>query len=478
MRAIGALVLLVLAGGACGSRLPDEALARIDGQLTGSNQATTGTGPVAGTATGTAAGSAGAIGTPGEVADGGGSSSASGSSGANPSGPGAAATAGGPSAAACRGGASGPGVTADEIKVASIVTASGPLPGATEGAFRGTQAYLAKVNAAGGVCGRKITVVKGDDGLDPQRARGEFLRLEPQVLAMVGNLAVADSGYADLVTSTGIPYVGTLVDPAGRGATTYPKLEQNTAYTGPFLYYKKTYPSVSKVAFLYADVGGVRANTPTSREAIKRVGFQVVHDSGLSSVSPDYTSDVIAMRDKGAQMVYAFALEVNMQVRLSRNMRQQNYEPALKVANIAYDSRLIPLLGDAANGWTNHIDYLPVINEDEPARSPALGEFLAWNQRVAPSAKVDFFTVTGWTSTDLFVTALQAVGPDVTRARLLAALAKVTSGDGAGIHAPINPSTGLTQHCFIIVRVKGGKWAREHPAAGFDCGHGEAYRFG
>src|SRR5690606_20298809 len=103
-------------------------------------------------------------------------------------------------------------------KVAAIVTASGPLPGATEGAFRGAAAYFAKVNAAGGICGRKITLVKGDDGLDPQRARGEFLRLEPGVLAFVGSYAVADSGYADLVGSTGVPYLGTFVDPAGRTA--------------------------------------------------------------------------------------------------------------------------------------------------------------------------------------------------------------------------------------------------------------------
>ena len=65
-----------------------------------------------------------------------------------------------------------------------------------------------------------------------------------------------------------------------------------------------------------------------------------------------------------------------MHVRLARNMRQQNFEPPLKVSQIGYNSKLIELLGDIANGWTNHIDYLPMLNEDEPARSPALAEFL------------------------------------------------------------------------------------------------------
>ena len=54
-----------------------------------------------------------------------------------------------------------PGVTATEIKVGAIVTASGPLPGATEGSYRGAQAYFAKVNAAGGVCGRQDHAPEG-----------------------------------------------------------------------------------------------------------------------------------------------------------------------------------------------------------------------------------------------------------------------------------------------------------------------------
>jgi branched-chain amino acid transport system substrate-binding protein len=477
---VAVVLLLALGAAACGSRLPDDALAKIDAQQAGSVRDDTGSNGSSGSSGSSdvtvVAGPDGATGGAVAATDGGDGSAAVADPGGGTS-TGAGTTTGGP-AADCHGGATAPGVTATEIKVGTIVTASGPLPGATEGDYRGTQAYFAKVNAEGGVCGRKLTALKGDDGLDPQRARGEFLRLEPQILAMVGNLAVADSGYGDLVRATGVPYVGTLVDPAGRGPTVYPRILEKTAHTAPFQYYRTTYPNVQKVAFLYADVGGVRANTPTSREPIKKVGFQIVHDSGLSSVSPDYTSDVIAMRDKGAQMVYLFAFEVNMHVRLARNMRQQNFEPTLKVSQIGYDSRLIPLLGNVAEGWTNHIDYLPVLNEDEPAQSPALGAFLTWNQRVAPSAKVDFFTVTGWTSADLFVRALKAVGPDVTRARLLAALDAITNGDGAGIHAPVNPRTGATQGCFIIVRIKGGKWVREHPSSGFDCGHGQSFRYG
>jgi len=370
-------------------------------------------------------------------------------------------------------------VTEREIKVASIVTASGPLPGATEGAYRAAAAYFAKVNSEGGVCGRKITILKGDDGLDPARARAEFSRLEPQVVAFVAPFSVADSGYIDLIEKTGVPYVGTSVDPSGRNLpSVVPKTPENVAHTGPFVYFKQKYPDVDKWAFLYTDVGGVRANTPAVREPLKKVGYDIVYDSGAQPTSPDYTADVINMRGAGAEAVYLFAFEVNMQVRLARNMRQQNYEPDLKVTQIGYNSKLIELLGGVANDWVSHLTYLPVINPDEPAKSPAVAEFLKWNKQVFPSGQIDLFPVTGWGDAALFVQALKIMGPDVTRQKIIETIStKIELDDGGGIAAPVNPKTGESQGCFVIVRVKAEKWTREHPASNYECKLGERFKY-
>jgi branched-chain amino acid transport system substrate-binding protein len=474
VRTAAALAVLLAMVAACGSRLPEGELARIDAQAAGTGRAAPSSGVTGSTdGTGAAAGTDSAA----PAATDGGSAVGGTPGGATGSGTTGSGTTGGSIAADCHGGATDKGVSATEIKVGAIVTASGPLPGATEGSYRGAQAYLTKVNAAGGVCGRKITLVKGDDGLDPQRARSEFLRLEPQTLAMVGGYSVADSGFADLVKSTQVPYLGVIVDPAGRGPTFFPKVPVNAANTGPYQYYRNAYPQVSKMAFLYADVGGVRANAPSGRESLKKVGFSIVYDSGLSSISPDYTSDVITMRDRGAQGIYLFAFEVNMQVRISRNMRQQNFEPPLKIAQIGYNSKLVQLLGDAANGWTSHLDYLPILNEGE-ARTPALSDFLTWNQRVAPGAQLDLFPVAGWSNAELFVEALKTLGPNVTRARLIDALTKIQQFDGAGIETPRNPNGGDAGGCFVIVRVKDRKWVREHPDSGFDCSLGVSFHYG
>jgi hypothetical protein len=159
-------------------------------------------------------------------------------------------------------------------------------------------------------------------------------------------------------------------------------------------------------------------------------------------------------------------------------MRQQNFEPPLKVSNIGYNSKLVDLLRDVADGWSNHIDHAPMLNADEPARSPALKEFLTWHDRVYPGASIDLFPVTGWANAALFVEALRATGPDVTRARLLSSLGAIKTTDGGGIRAPLDPRTGESQGCFVIVRVEDRKWVREHPSSGYECKLGEAFSYG
>ena len=387
--------------------------------------------------------------------------------------------AGGGGAADCHGGATDKGVTADEVKVASMVTASGPLPGATEGQYRGAAAYLAKINSEGGVCGRKITIIEGDDGLDPQRARGEFLRLEPTVFAFVGSLAVADSGYVDLVGSSGVPYVGVFVDPSGRvHENVMPHADPNVANTGPYVYFKQQYPNANNVAFLYADIGGVRDNTPAVLEPLKRVGYNIVYNSGAQATSPDYTAEVINMTRASTQMVYLFAFEVNMHVRLARNMRQQNFEPELKVSNIGYNSQLIRLLGDTANGWKNPVPHVPMLDEAEPAQSPALQEFLKWNSQLFPDASVDLFPVNGWGAAALFVKGLQQAGADLTRAGLIQIINGIAEDDGGGMLGTMYPAERRGTTCFVIERIDAQKWVREYPGSGYECNLGESFRFG
>ena len=63
------------------------------------------------------------------------------------------------------------GVTPTEIRVGSISSLSGPVPGLGGSAAAAARAYVAYRNSIGGVCGRKIVLQEADDGTDNARYR-------------------------------------------------------------------------------------------------------------------------------------------------------------------------------------------------------------------------------------------------------------------------------------------------------------------
>jgi ABC-type branched-subunit amino acid transport system substrate-binding protein len=470
--------LIVAAG--CGSRLPDDVLESLDTR-TSSGAGTQAAGTAENTSSSSANGSAAANGDVGTSVAGQsttrGPSAPTATGPRTPTGP-AAST--GSSGSKCVGAKSGaPGVTDKEIRVASIVTDSGPLPGATEGSFRGAASYFAMVNAAGGVCGRKITLLKGDDGLDPAKARGEFLRLEPDVLAFVGSYSVADSGYTDLIAKTKVPYVSLVIEPTGRGArNVMPRTATGYVNTGPLVWLKQQHPKVSRAAMLYANVGAVAANTPGFEAAMERAGFKRIYTAPAEVTSPDYTAEVRQAQDESIEFFYLFAFEVNMHVRMVRAMRQQNYDPAIKGSNIAFNTRFSQLLGSQGDGWQNHNSHLLFLDPKEKARSADLAKFIDWNERVFPGAQLDLFPVSGWGRAALFTEAIQKVSGTITREALIDALYTIKTFNGGGMEVPIDPTTGLGQSCWNMAVHKGGHWVRQYPTSKlYECEIGENFKW-
>ncbi|MEX0875468.1 MAG: ABC transporter substrate-binding protein [Actinomycetota bacterium] len=462
---------------ACGSRLPDDVLEALDARNTG---VTTGAGTsnVGGASAASSPEDGSSAGT-GEGASVAGEETTDGAE----AGPGAATAVGALNFGAVKCGAPGSsdaGVTGNEIKVAAIVTDSGPLPGATEGSYRGAAAYASLVNSNGGICGRKITVLKGDDGLDPRKGRGDFLRLEPQVLAFVGNFSVADSGYIDEIGKSGVPFVAITVDPSGRDLpNVYPKTTDDLVGTGSFTWWKQGHPNVTKAGLMFADVGGVRSNLPGAKAAMQRAGFSLAKEWALGAATPDFTAEVRDAQDNGVQFLYLFAVEVNMHVRLVRNMRQQNYEPAVKAANIAYNTRFSQLLGTQGDGWENNQTHLQFLDPNEPKRSEALARFIDWNNRVFPGSQLDLFPVSGWGHMAYFVEALKLIQGPITRDSLFDAMKKVPIYDDGGVGIKNNAATGRPEGpCFNIARHTGGRWVRQYPKDKlFECGIGQLIKF-
>ncbi len=104
-----------------------------------------------------------------------------------------------------------PASAADTIVVARSLTLSGPLKAYGEAKRDGGDAYIAKINAAGGINGKKIELVTLDDGYLPANIVANLKKLaaENQPVAFLGIFGVPTSAAAlPVLAELQIPAVG------------------------------------------------------------------------------------------------------------------------------------------------------------------------------------------------------------------------------------------------------------------------------
>lgn len=102
------------------------------------------------------------------------------------------------------------GVTATEVLVGMSNAQTGPASGLGQKLKEGAVAYFDKVNAAGGVHGRKIKLVNYDDGYEPERAAAmtEKLIAGDKVFTLFGYVGTPTStAVLPLVSKGGVPYI-------------------------------------------------------------------------------------------------------------------------------------------------------------------------------------------------------------------------------------------------------------------------------
>lgn len=165
-------------------------------------------------------------GTPGAPATGGtggtagreaGAAAGGATTGGGTTGGGTGTSGGGGGPAECKAGRNGgvtdTGVTATEIKIAATVVKDGPGKSLLESSETGMRAVVNKVNAGGGICGRRLALTTVNDGWDPSRGRDFIKRFIddgnfalPVVPSSEGLSEAIRSG---LIKDSGIPVVGT-----------------------------------------------------------------------------------------------------------------------------------------------------------------------------------------------------------------------------------------------------------------------------
>lgn len=463
------LLVSCLLAAACGTRLTDDERALYtaandssdggDSGTSGSQQATTRTTVRSGSNSpgATVAGSTGNSDTGGDAAQGGDAGGQS-TDGGQP-----VAAAGGE---ACAASASvEKGVSDEAIDIGAVFQLSGPIPGFAQQALNGAQAYVAFVNATGGLCGRELRYQVADDAFEASRNASEAKKLEPNVLAFGGGFSVSDSGMATALAGTNVLDVAVATTPERQGyENLYSHLVSNG---GPPVDPEWKYAAskgAKKGIIVHVAAAAARNEAVNVRESMSGAGI----DAELLEISNtqfSFSGPARNVMDSGAQIM-VFISDLNASVQMVAEMRELGKPLPFEWYRIAYGQEFLDRAAGNAEGAMAFLEFLPF---EEAGANQEMATYIEWLKRVAPDANPTFDSVNTWISMKLLVQAIRGVEGDITRDSLLASMQRITTYDAGGLIEPMNPADRETKACKLLVRVKGGKWVREAPPSGFLC---------
>jgi ABC-type branched-subunit amino acid transport system substrate-binding protein len=205
------------------------------------------------------------------------------------------------------GGATDTGVTANEIRLAAGIVKSGIAKSFLSDAQYGIEAVRQKVNRAGGICGRLLTIDYNDDGWDPQRGRDIISKyiLSKRYFALAVNPSseglrgAIDSGD---ITAAQLPVVGSdgqLIDQYLTGGTkpvAQPWVWPVATSTASVMHImaRNAYERGARTFGIVWDVKyrfGVEGHSAFVGE-VKRLGGTVTADRGVQGGQQSYASEV------------------------------------------------------------------------------------------------------------------------------------------------------------------------------------------
>lgn len=365
--------------------------------------------------------------------------------------------------AAGNGGSTDVGVTSTSITITQLISLSGIGAGVFQGVADSAKAYATYINSLGGIYGRKLNLIIGDDAFDVTKDQAVCANDVPKSFALVSGLATGDTGCYPLMKSSNIPIVtGLVFDPriyALPGAFT-PRPD----YYGNLnlALWMALHPGIKKVWLCEENVPGIAAQAAPEKAAWESLGVQVLNLPPLDGTATDYAAPVLQAKNAGAQAVDCFSPAPQLSSKIAIAMQQQGWNPAVKIGYSAAESTFVQLAGSAANGWGASIT-VPYQDPKLFASTPGGKLYEKWAGGLPKTVQ----DALGWEYMALFVQGLIKAGPDLTRVKLVAALRTIKNFTAYGLVPPFDAGTkGAASSCIALGQVTDGKFQQVAPKSG------------
>ena len=358
------------------------------------------------------------------------------------------------------------GALAENIKIGSVLSVSGPAAFLGDPELKTLQLYVEKINAEGGVLGRKLELVHYDDGSDAAKANGFTKRLieSDKVDVLIGGTTTgATMAMAPLVDKAGLPFISlagavVIIDPVKKWVFKTPHTDRMAAEK-VFEDMKKR--GISKVGLLSETSGFGASGRKESQIVASKYGITLVADETYGPKDTDVTAQLTRIKNvPGVQAVFVFGLGQGPSV-VTKNYGQLGMTalPMYQSHGVASDE-YIKLSGKAAEGVRLPTPAL-LIGQMLPAADAQKTIVTGYDKTYKDRYKIDPSTFGGYAldALNLSVDAIKrAGGTDKEKVRAALEQTKGFVATTGVFNMSATDHMGLDLSAFRMVEVKNGDW--------------------
>jgi ABC-type branched-subunit amino acid transport system substrate-binding protein len=320
-----------------------------------------------------------------------------------------------------------PGASDTEIRIGNIMPYSGPASsyaviGKTEAA------YFDKINAEGGINGRKIKFITYDDGYSPPKAIEQARKLVEgdEVLLVFQSLGTpSNSAIQKYMNAKKVPQLF-----VASGATKWgdPKnfpwtMGWQPNYQSEARIYAKYildhYPDAKIAVFWQNDDAG-KDQVKGLRDGLGDRANMIIADKSYEVSDPSIDSQIVALRDSGADTFFSWAAPKGS-AQAIRKVGELGWKPRFFLANVS--ASVAGVLKPAGLQYAKDIISTAYLKDPtDPAwkDDPGVKAWQAFMEKYYPTGdRVDLNNVYGYAVAQTMVEVLRQFGDDLTRENIM-----------------------------------------------------------
>ncbi len=310
------------------------------------------------------------------------------------------------------------GVSAKELVIGTIQDLSGPIVSLGKPIQNGMIMRVERANAAGGIHGRKIKLLVEDSGYDPKKG----------VLA-AQKLVTGDKAFALLGTLGSVVSLSTMPLLLKQGVISFMPITSHRGNFEPFDKHKYALATpyttstelgllemlrrgnYKKVGILYQDDEYGLEVLRGTETALDSVGMKLAEKTSYKRGATEFASQMQKLKSAECDLIVLGTI-VRETIGAMATARKLGYSGVFFGSQAAYMPAVAKAGGAAVEGlWAVH--ETPTPYRDDPANPKLLNEWMD-EYKARFNEDADLWSVTGFMIVDVFLKAVEQVGPDLT----------------------------------------------------------------